>query len=76
MDSNKRPLATHLAGLETELEEIVRDVGRKMAGQHDLQTIEEVVSIIAQQFHGARITVFLPILIKKKTVEHLRTLRL
>jgi len=63
---------SHNAGREDVLSDIIRQVGEQLAGSYEQQLLESVMTDIAQQFQGAPITAFLPILVLKKASESLR----
>ena len=55
------------------LDNLLSEVRRSLERRHDPQHVSRVLTSLAEQFRGARITSFLPILIFKMASEYLAT---
>lgn len=53
------------------LDELLSEVRRSLERRHDPQHVSCVLTILAEQFRGARIANFLPILIRKNAAVYL-----
>lgn len=55
------------------LDDLLSEVRRSLERTHDPQHVSRVLTILTEQFRGARITNFLPMLIRKKAADYLAT---
>ena len=60
-------------GRHKNLDDLLCELRRSLERRHDPQLVSRVLTILAEQFYGARITNFLPILIRKKAADYLAT---
>jgi hypothetical protein len=68
VDSAKR-----VKHLEKILESVVEDIWRDLDGQVTHEQIRQAANEIATQFHDATVTTFVPIFIRRRTREKLRS---
>jgi mannitol-1-phosphate 5-dehydrogenase len=63
--------AARMPGIETSLDTIMQNVIGDLAGRYDLNLIQDVVARVAEEFRDARVWNYVPILLKRRTAEHL-----